>query len=365
MSEIELRNVSKEYKQGHPVIDGMSLTLKEGGFSVLLGPSGCGKSTLLRMIAGLERETGGEVLIGGKAMKNVLPQDRQIAMVFQSYALYPSMTVRENMEFGLKNMKIPKSEREIRISRISKMLGLDSHLKRKPHQLSGGQCQRAALARAIVKEPKAFLMDEPLSNLDAKLRAQIRRELIELHNKLGTTFVYVTHDQVEAMSMGSEVIILEGGKAQQQASPEEVYANPANLFVAKFIGAPPMNIVEASELKAFGVSEKAAFIGFRPEKAMVLDSLAPCPQGCVFLMGRVKAIENLGDHSLISVNAEAGVIIAKSFEERAFSGESAMVAVKRENLKSFDDEGNLMREESIAMDLIRGQDTLAMDLVRG
>ncbi|MDR2749654.1 MAG: ABC transporter ATP-binding protein [Clostridiales bacterium] len=343
MSEIELRNVCKEYKKGYPIIHEMSLTLKEGGFSVLLGPSGCGKSTLLRIIAGLDRETGGDVLIGGKSMKNVLPQDREIAMVFQNYALYPSMTARENMEFGLKNMKIPKNEREIRISRISKMLGLEGHMKSKPHQLSGGQCQRVALARAIVKEPKAFLMDEPLSNLDAKLRAQIRRELIELHNKLGTTFVYVTHDQVEAMSMGSEVIVLEGGKARQQASPDEVYANPADLFVAKFIGAPPMNIVDVSALSTFGVAPKAEFIGFRPEKAMIMDFSATCPDGCVFLAGSVAARENLGDHSLISIKTEAGMIIAKRFGERAFSEEKAMVAVKREDLKWFDEDGKSIR----------------------
>ena len=205
-SKIVLENIEKSYGKEAPVIEGLNLEIGEGSFTVLLGPSGCGKSTTLRMIAGLEEETGGTLYIDGKDMKEVKPGDRDIAMVFQNYALYPTMTVRENIEFGLKNAGVAKKEREERICEVSRSVGLEEYLNRKPSALSGGQRQRVALARAMVKKPGVFLMDEPLSNLDAKLRSQLRTDLIELHNRLGSTFVYVTHDQVEAMSMGTQIV---------------------------------------------------------------------------------------------------------------------------------------------------------------
>ena len=232
MYKIELRNITKSYGGNPPVIENLNLGIKEGSFTVLLGPSGCGKSTILRMIAGLETVTQGDIFMDGISVRDTAPGDRQIAMVFQNYALYPTMTVRENMEFGLKNSKIPKEERDKRIQEISEMVGLTEYLDRKPQHLSGGQRQRVALARAIVKKPAVFLMDEPLSNLDAKLRNQIRTDLIELYRKLGTTFVYVTHDQVEAMSMGTDIVLLEKGVIRQSTTTNAIYLHPANVFTA-------------------------------------------------------------------------------------------------------------------------------------
>ena len=209
MDKITLKGITKAYGKNPPVIENLNLDIKDGSFTVLLGPSGCGKSTVLRMIAGLEKTTEGDVLIDGVSVRDVEPGDRNIAMVFQNYALYPTMTVRDNIEFGLKNMKVPKEERKARIAEIAEMVGLTEYLDRKPANLSGGQRQRVALARAIVKKPAVFLMDEPLSNLDAKLRTQTRTDLIELHQKLKTTFVYVTHDQIEAMSMVTDIVLLD------------------------------------------------------------------------------------------------------------------------------------------------------------
>lgn len=235
MAEIKFENVSKSFGKT-TVIENMNLTLPDGKFTVLLGPSGCGKTTLLRMIAGIGPESSGTVYMNGKDLKNVPPGERDIAMVFQSYALYPTMSVRENIEFCLKNNKIPKAERKKRVEAVAKRVDLTDYLDRKPSQLSGGQRQRVALARAMVKEPQVFLMDEPLSNLDAKLRASMRSELIQLHNKLKTTFIYVTHDQIESMAMADYIVLLNHGKIMQQDTPEEIYNNPANVFTAQFIG---------------------------------------------------------------------------------------------------------------------------------
>jgi ABC-type sugar transport system ATPase subunit len=243
MGSVVLEGVTKRFNDTIAV-DNLSLAVADEEFLVLLGPSGCGKSTALRMIAGLESPTEGTIRIGDRVVNDVEPKDRDVAMVFQSYALYPHMTVRRNIEFPLRSRRVPAVERDHLVADAAESLGLTDLLERKPAQLSGGQRQRVALARAIVRRPQAFLMDEPLSNLDAKLRVQTRAELVELQRRLSATIVYVTHDQVEAMTMGHRIAVLEAGVLQQVAPPREVYAEPANLFVARFIGSPPMNTVE-------------------------------------------------------------------------------------------------------------------------
>jgi multiple sugar transport system ATP-binding protein len=245
MSEIVLDRVTKEYPGGIVAVDDVSLSIGDGEFMVLVGPSGCGKSTLLRMIAGLEEITAGDVSIGGRVVTDVAPKERDIAMVFQNYALYPQMSVKQNLAFGLKLRKLQKDEVERRVSAVAKILGLTDLLERKPGALSGGQRQRVAMGRAMVREPKAFLMDEPLSNLDAKLRVQMRGELARLRARLGTTTVYVTHDQVEAMTLGDRVAVMRAGALQQVDTPQALFNHPLNLFVAAFMGSPSMNLVHA------------------------------------------------------------------------------------------------------------------------
>ncbi|MFL5929600.1 MAG: ABC transporter ATP-binding protein [Gaiellaceae bacterium] len=245
MAEIVLDHVTKEYPGAVIAVDDVSLEIGDGEFMVLVGPSGCGKSTLLRMIAGLEEITEGDVSIGGRVVTDVPPKARDIAMVFQNYALYPQMTVRQNLAFGLRLRKLPKRQVEERVETVARTLGLTDLLQRKPAALSGGQRQRVAMGRAIVREPKAFLMDEPLSNLDAKLRVQMRAELARLHTRLATTTVYVTHDQVEAMTLGQRVAVLRSGVLQQVDTPQELFRRPNNLFVAAFMGSPSMNLVRA------------------------------------------------------------------------------------------------------------------------
>jgi multiple sugar transport system ATP-binding protein len=245
VAEIALDNVSKVFSGGVVAVDGVSLTIGSGEFLVLVGPSGCGKSTLLRMIAGLEEVSSGTIAIGERDVTNLAPRARDIAMVFQNYALYPHMTVRQNLGYGLKVRKTPKREIAERVERAAELLGLDQLLDRRPAALSGGQRQRVAMGRAIVREPKAFLMDEPLSNLDAKLRVSMRAQLAALHGRLATTTIYVTHDQIEAMTLGQRVAVMRDGRIQQADTPQELYARPANLFVAAFIGSPAMNLVEA------------------------------------------------------------------------------------------------------------------------
>ncbi len=246
MSGISLDEVTKVYPNGVVAIDNLSLDIREGEFCVLVGPSGCGKSTLLRMIAGLEDVTAGDISIGGVDVTDMPPQQRDIAMVFQNYALYPHMTVRQNLAFGLRLQKLPKAEWNRRVDEVGKTLGLEELMDRKPAALSGGQRQRVAMGRAIVREPKAFLMDEPLSNLDAKLRVSMRAELARLHERLGVTTVYVTHDQVEAMTLGQRVAVLRDGLLQQCDTPHNLFHNPTNLFVAAFMGSPAMNLVDAT-----------------------------------------------------------------------------------------------------------------------
>lgn len=268
MSSVVLKNVVKIYDK-NKVIDNVSLTIEDKEFVVLVGASGCGKSTLLRMIAGLEDITSGEILIDNKVVNNVHPKDRDIAFVFQSYALYPHMTVRENIAFGLKMRKTDKKIIEEKVKEAAKILNLEDLLDRKPKQLSGGQRQRVALGRAIVRNPKVFLMDEPLSNLDAKLRVQMRSEIKKLHQKLQTTFIYVTHDQTEALTMGDRVVVLNNGVIQQVSEPEEIYNNPKNMFVAGFVGSPQMNFIDSKDL----LPEKDCILGIRPEKMVTAGEI--------------------------------------------------------------------------------------------
>src|SRR3954468_13596756 len=243
MAEIELRDVTKRYPDGYEAVKHMDLEIADGEFLILVGPSGCGKSTALRMIAGLEDISEGELRIGGDVVNEKAPKDRDIAMVFQNYALYPHMTVRDNMGFALKLAKVDKAEIDKRVIQAAEMLDLVDHLDRKPANLSGGQRQRVAMGRAIVRDPSAFLMDEPLSNLDAKLRVQMRTQIASLQQRLKTTTVYVTHDQTEAMTLGDRIAVMRAGLLQQVGTPQELYNDPVNLFVAGFIGSPAMNFL--------------------------------------------------------------------------------------------------------------------------
>ncbi|QKG19350.1 ABC transporter ATP-binding protein [Actinomadura verrucosospora] len=271
MAEIKLDQVDKIYSGGVKAVDGLDLTIQDGEFMVLVGPSGCGKSTALRMIAGLEEISGGKISIGGQVVNDLAPKDRDIAMVFQNYALYPHMTVEQNLAFGLKLRGTPKSEIKQKVREAAKMLGLEQFLSRKPAALSGGQRQRVAMGRAIVREPQAFLMDEPLSNLDAKLRVSMRASLSQLHERLGVTTVYVTHDQIEAMTLGSRVCVLREGKLQQVDTPQRLFDNPVNMFVAGFIGSPAMNFVSAQLVQGDGGAQ-VSFAGFTlPVPDAILD----------------------------------------------------------------------------------------------
>jgi multiple sugar transport system ATP-binding protein len=271
MAKIVLSHVDKAYTNDVKAVDDLNLEIADGEFMVLVGPSGCGKSTALRMIAGLEDITGGEISIGDRVVNNLAPKDRDIAMVFQNYALYPHMTVEQNLAFGLQLRGTPKPEIKKRVNEAAKMLGLDQYLKRKPAALSGGQRQRVAMGRAIVREPQAFLMDEPLSNLDAKLRVSMRASLNQLHDRLGVTTVYVTHDQIEAMTLGDRVCVLREGKLQQVDTPQNLFDNPVNLFVAGFIGSPAMNFVTAELVREDG--PQVAFAGYKlPVPESVLQS---------------------------------------------------------------------------------------------
>jgi len=244
MSALSLRNITKTFGST-PVLKGIDIEIDSGEFTVLVGPSGCGKSTLLNIIAGLEKPSGGTVEIGGRVVNDVPPKDRNIAMVFQTYALYPSMTVRQNITFGLECRNVPKPERAAAVARVAALLQIEPLLDRKPSQLSGGQRQRVAMGRALVRDPLLFLFDEPLSNLDAKLRVEMRMEIKQLHHRIHSTMVYVTHDQIEAMTMATRIAVMNQGEVQQFADPDTIYNRPANLFVARFMGAPPMNTLPA------------------------------------------------------------------------------------------------------------------------
>jgi multiple sugar transport system ATP-binding protein len=271
MAKIVLDQVSKIYSGGVQGVDELSLEISDGEFMVLVGPSGCGKSTALRSIAGLEEISAGTISIGERVVNHLPPKDRDIAMVFQNYALYPHMTVAQNLAFGLQQRKTPKDEINRRVGEVARMLGIEEYLARKPAALSGGQRQRVAMGRAIVREPQAFLMDEPLSNLDAKLRVSMRASLSQLHDRLGVTTVYVTHDQVEAMTLGQRVCVMRDGKLQQVDTPQALYDRPVNLFVAGFIGSPAMNFVTAELVRDDGPA--VAFAGYKlPLPAAMLES---------------------------------------------------------------------------------------------
>jgi sn-glycerol 3-phosphate transport system ATP-binding protein len=322
MAEIVLDNVQKSYTRGVAVIHGVNATIADGEFIVIVGPSGCGKSTLLRMIAGLETITGGEIRIGGRLVNDVEPKDRNIAMVFQNYALYPHMTVYENMSYGLRIRRLPPAEINERVQRAAKILELGPFLQRRPRELSGGQRQRVAMGRAIVREPAAFLFDEPLSNLDAKLRVQMRLEIQKLHRSLRTTSVFVTHDQVEAMTLADRMMVMHAGVVEQVGRPIDVYDDPASLFVAGFIGSPAMNFVAGkrvgddvaitgstvrvplpAELRA-GAPEAIA-VGVRPEH------LTPGQSAGTVFRFRVETVEALGADSLVHGMVGEGMLVAR------------------------------------------------------
>ncbi len=297
MAALSFRDVKKSYA-GLQVVHGVSMEVQDGEFVVIVGPSGCGKSTLLRMVAGLEPITAGEIVIGGRVVNQLEPKDRDIAMVFQNYALYPHMSVYQNMSYGLRIKGFSKEEIETRVQKAAAILELKPFLQRKPGHLSGGQRQRVAMGRAIVREPAVFLFDEPLSNLDAKLRVQMRAELQALHRRLGTTSLYVTHDQVEAMTLAHRMIVMNAGRAEQIGAPLEVYARPATTFVASFIGSPPMNLIPRER------DGRKVLFGIRPEH------LEPCAESEANLVAEIDLIEPLGADTLVYGHLEGGTRVA-------------------------------------------------------
>ena len=328
MAEIVFEHVGKSFGDTK-VIENLDLTIEDGKFTVLVGSSGCGKTTLLRMIAGIGPATYGRILMDGKDITHQPPEKRDIAMVFQNYAIYPTMSVRENIEFGLKNKKVPKPERDRRIAEYAEIVGMTPYLDRKPSDLSGGQRQRIALARAMVKKPSVFLMDEPLSNLDAKLRAAMRVELIELQRRLGTTFVYVTHDQIEAMSMADTIVLMEKGEIQQIGSPEQIYHEPANIFSAQFIGTPPMNIMELGDGIRYGVRPESLVM--EPER---VDGMA------LYRKGHIVTREMLGAELQFKIRLSDGMtIMARSNREDLAEDSDIWVMAKPRHIHFFGADG--------------------------
>ena len=342
MAEVVLEDVCKCYEGGARAVDRFSLVIRDSEFLVLVGPSGCGKSTTLRMIAGLEDITSGTISIGGRCVNAVPPKDRDIAMVFQNYALYPHMTVYDNMAFGLKLRRVPRREIEARVLEAADILGLGEYLKRLPKNLSGGQRQRVAVGRAIVRKPQVFLFDEPLSNLDAKLRVEMRGEISRLHRQLNATMVYVTHDQVEAMTMGDRIVVMDKGTIQQVAPPLEVYQRPANLFVAGFIGTPPMNVIPMERERARGLGlavaglPARALLGFRPEAVESVGSA----EAAGVLRGTVDVVEPMGAETFVQVVMEGGArfVARVPAEWRGQPGTEAAFALNAEKAHLFDAE---------------------------
>jgi multiple sugar transport system ATP-binding protein len=349
MATVTFDHVWKKYGDVVAVED-LNLEIGDGEFMVLVGPSGCGKTTSLRMIAGLEEISEGTLRIGDKVVNDVAPKDRDIAMVFQSYALYPHMTVRDNLAFGLKLRKVPKADIEKRIGETAKILQLEKLLARKPKELSGGQRQRVALGRAIVREPSVFLMDEPLSNLDAKLRVQTRAEIARLHQRLGVTTVYVTHDQTEAMTMGSRIAVMSEGRLQQVGTPQALYDHPVNRFVAGFIGSPAMNFVELtadgekisdgemtlpvpSDLRDAIKQSGKYVVGFRPEHLELGEVAGPIGT----IRGNAEVVEYLGNEELLHVNASGREIVAiVDSSHRVRPGDVVDLKIPLEKLHLFD-----------------------------
>jgi multiple sugar transport system ATP-binding protein len=370
MATIEFAHVTKRFDDGTVAVDDLNLAIDEGEFLILVGPSGCGKTTALRMVAGLEEVSTGEIRIGERVVNDVVPSRRDVAMVFQNYALYPHMTVSENISFPLRQQRLPKAEIDARVKEAARFLSIDELLGRKPKELSGGQRQRVAMGRAIVRKPQAFLMDEPLSNLDAKLRVQMRAELISLHRRLGVTTVYVTHDQTEAMTLGDRVVVLNKGVVQQVDPPERLYRQPANTFVASFIGSPPMNFLHgelvagAVRLGAYSVELPEAtqrrlgartgsvLVGVRPEDFELAEDDGGGPAA------EVQITEQLGPEMLVHFRCEGfavahlGVETGDEAEEPAelsdtliaridpnatvVPGQRLRVAIDRERIQLFD-----------------------------
>ncbi len=354
MATVTFDHLYKRYGDDVVAVNDLNLEIGDGEFICLVGPSGCGKTTALRCAAGLEEISDGKLLIGDRVVNNVAPKDRDIAMVFQSYALYPHMTVYDNLAFGLKLRKLKKDEIDRRVKEGAAILGLEKFLDRKPRALSGGQRQRVALGRAIVREPSVFLMDEPLSNLDAKLRVQTRAEIARLHQRLGTTTIYVTHDQVEAMTMGDRIAVMRDGLLQQIGSPQELYDHPLNLFVAGFIGSPSMNFATATadgkdlalggvKLELTGQQAKAAegrpeganvLIGFRPEHIELVNGQE---SDAVRFPAKVEVVEYLGNEELIHAQTEGNEIVALlPSDKKVVVGDNVQFAVPMEKLHIFD-----------------------------
>ena len=355
MATARLENITKRYPE-HLAVDRINLDIEEGEFLVLVGPSGCGKSTTLRMIAGLEHATEGEIWIGDRRVNHVSPRDRDVAMVFQNYALYPHMNVHRNLSYSLRLRRVSRAETEARVRQVADSLDLTRLLARKPSQLSGGQRQRVALGRAIIREPKLFLMDEPLSNLDAKLRVQTRSEITRLQRNLGVTTVYVTHDQSEAMTMGSRIVVMNEGQIQQIDAPRDLYRHPANAFVAQFVGTPPMNMLSCrlerdeailtgdgirircpdAALQSLASAGETLLVGCRPED---LDVAGDDP-GAGF-RGAVVAVEELGHESLVTVSAGTMQFIARltpAVAENVQLGDRVGFTVEPKKLRFFNEQ---------------------------
>ena len=331
MASITFDRVTKQFDETKAV-DDLTIEVANGEFLVLVGPSGCGKTTALRMLAGLEEISDGRIRIGERVVNNITPGARNVAMVFQSYALYPHMTVRDNLAFSLRNFKVPKDEIRRRVQQAAEILELDELLARKPKQLSGGQRQRVALGRAIVREPDAFLMDEPLSNLDAALRVQTRAEILKLQKRLATTTIYVTHDQVEAMTMGDRIAVMSKGVLQQIGRPEQLYTNPANTFVARFIGSPSMNVLPAG---AIGLHDDGKLAGFRPEHVEVGNGQ---PNRATY-EAIVEVVEYLGDEQLAHVRlGDTPLVVKLPADQRLETGSTSTFSIPLERVLMFDEE---------------------------
>ena len=359
MAEIILKNITKEYENGFQAVKNVNLEIGDNEFVILVGPSGCGKSTTLRMIAGLEDISDGELLIDGKRMNDVAPQHRDIAMVFQNYALYPHMSVYQNIAYSLRIKKVPKKEIDERVHEVAQSLGLEELLDRKPGQLSGGQKQRVAMGRAIIRHPKAFLMDEPLSNLDAKLRGQMRVEIADLYQRLNTTFIYVTHDQTEAMTLGTKIVVMKDGEIQQIDNPTNLFHYPVNKFVAGFIGTPTMNFFDAECVEKNGevlLETASGEISMNPDKAEKLREgnwigkrvlggvrpehvLVPGPEDKKVFEGTVNVFELLGSNAIVYVQTQAGKIVMNTQHVETYGhGDKIVLGVEKDRVHVFDPE---------------------------
>ena len=341
MASVTLKDVKKSYGEVS-VIHDVDLDIQDGEFVVFVGPSGCGKSTLLRMIAGLELISGGDIEIGDVRVNDVAPSKRGVAMVFQTYALYPHMTVYNNMAFGLKQAKLPADEIDSRVRAAAEVLHITEYLERTPKALSGGQRQRVAIGRAIVREPEVFLFDEPLSNLDAALRVNTRLEIARLHQRLGTTMIYVTHDQVEAMTLADKIVVLRDGRIEQVGSPIELYDNPRNAFVAQFIGSPKMNFLDQADLataaaKVLKIDPKAGIVGIRPEHLKATTAAK------ALVSAPLELVENLGEYALVHMVTEGGreLIVKMDKPPKAEAGDMIHLTADAGNIHCFDAESGL------------------------